>query len=331
VTYSIGDAGGDEDLFEINQTTGVLSFKDAPDAKNPTDGDSNGDYDVEIIATDTSDYSGSDDSIFSVKQTVTIQVTDIHDEDPQISSASDGNPSNATSVTVSESLGNLSITLPEASEDMALLTLTFDNGEGSTLSSSPNLSYELASTAGTSNFSFDESTGVLSLNDGASLDYETTHDDTVELVLTITDDDSADGSSYTAETTIYIDVTNSNEPPEFSYINSQIVSDVEPLEFGEIVYDLVVDVDSEDLFFEFSVPTFVKALYHVGGDASFDPIEYNSSWDKYLTEDEFESLIIENDTGSVYSTGDASVTVYDIDLLIDNSSYDTVTIALISL
>ena len=72
VTYSIGDAGGDEDLFKINQTTGVLIFKDAPDAENPTDGDSNGDYDVEIIATDTSDYSGSDDSIVSVKQTVTI-------------------------------------------------------------------------------------------------------------------------------------------------------------------------------------------------------------------------------------------------------------------
>ncbi|NEP51693.1 MAG: hypothetical protein F6K65_24015 [Moorea sp. SIO3C2] len=49
--YSIV-GGPDQDLFNIDQETGELSFKDAPDFENPLDHDSDNNYDVKVRVTD---------------------------------------------------------------------------------------------------------------------------------------------------------------------------------------------------------------------------------------------------------------------------------------
>ena len=49
----------DEDLFSINDITGVLSFDSSPDHENPLDTDLNNIYEVEVIATDGNNRSDS--------------------------------------------------------------------------------------------------------------------------------------------------------------------------------------------------------------------------------------------------------------------------------
>ena len=45
VTWSL-DGGSDEDKFTIDETTGALSFVNAPDYETPTDSDTNNTYTV---------------------------------------------------------------------------------------------------------------------------------------------------------------------------------------------------------------------------------------------------------------------------------------------
>ena len=75
VTWSL-DGGFDQDNFTIDETTGVLSFVNAPDYENPTDSDFNNTYIVSLKATDDSDNSSS--------QTLTVTITDDEDQDPGI-------------------------------------------------------------------------------------------------------------------------------------------------------------------------------------------------------------------------------------------------------
>ncbi|GAB5525353.1 MAG: hypothetical protein Roseis2KO_32250 [Roseivirga sp.] len=65
IAYSLG-TGNDEALFDM--AAGVVTFKTAPDFENPTDGDANNTYVINVIASD---------GINSVNQDVTITVTDI--------------------------------------------------------------------------------------------------------------------------------------------------------------------------------------------------------------------------------------------------------------
>ena len=62
--------GYDMDYFEIDEKTGVLSFKMPPDFEDPQDNGSNNSYVVEVTATDTEENT-------SKKFTVTVQVTEV--------------------------------------------------------------------------------------------------------------------------------------------------------------------------------------------------------------------------------------------------------------
>ncbi len=75
ITYSLG-SGNDESLFDI--ASGVVTFKTAPDFENPTDGDANNTYVINVIASD---------GVNSVNQNVTITVTNVDDTDPVFTSA----------------------------------------------------------------------------------------------------------------------------------------------------------------------------------------------------------------------------------------------------
>jgi hypothetical protein len=69
LTYSI-TGGSDGGKFMIDPSTGVLRFITAPDYENPTDDDKNNSYIVQVTASDGQ---------ASVTQTLTVNVTDVHE------------------------------------------------------------------------------------------------------------------------------------------------------------------------------------------------------------------------------------------------------------
>ncbi|MBM3203605.1 hypothetical protein FJZ55_06855, partial [Candidatus Woesearchaeota archaeon] len=68
--------GADQNLFNINTSTGVLSFKTAPDFENPADADKNNSYIVDVTV---SDGDGATDV-----QTLTFNVTAVNESAPVI-------------------------------------------------------------------------------------------------------------------------------------------------------------------------------------------------------------------------------------------------------
>ncbi|PIB35276.1 hypothetical protein BFP72_07625 [Reichenbachiella sp. 5M10] len=77
ITYSLG-SGNDESIFNIISTSGVVTFKTAPDFESPADTDEDNDYVINVIASDGGN---------TVNQNVTITVTDVDDTDPVFTSA----------------------------------------------------------------------------------------------------------------------------------------------------------------------------------------------------------------------------------------------------
>ncbi|MEZ6123848.1 MAG: cadherin domain-containing protein [Planctomycetaceae bacterium] len=69
VTYSI-QGGADSSLFTIDATTGVLTFKNAPDYENPADANGDNDYLVTVRVSDGTLYTDRD---------LTVRVTDLNE------------------------------------------------------------------------------------------------------------------------------------------------------------------------------------------------------------------------------------------------------------
>jgi len=69
VSYSFS-GGADQAKFDLNATTGILTFKNAPDYEDPTDADTNNTYVVEVNASDGSAWE---------LQAITIVITDVHE------------------------------------------------------------------------------------------------------------------------------------------------------------------------------------------------------------------------------------------------------------
>ncbi|NKJ43557.1 cadherin domain-containing protein [Novosphingobium sp. SG720] len=69
IRYALA-GGADAALFQINATTGVLSFKSSPDFENPTDANRNGVYDVIVSARD---------GTYTDTQAIAVTVSDVFD------------------------------------------------------------------------------------------------------------------------------------------------------------------------------------------------------------------------------------------------------------
>ncbi|MEP5365674.1 MAG: T9SS type A sorting domain-containing protein [Reichenbachiella sp.] len=82
ITYSLG-SGNDEALFNINSSTGAVTFKAAPDFETPGDTDDNNTYVINVIATDEAENASNQD--------VTITVTDVDEVAPVLTSATSAN------------------------------------------------------------------------------------------------------------------------------------------------------------------------------------------------------------------------------------------------
>ena len=88
ITYAI-TAGADSVWFRIDQSTGDLTFKTAPDFENPSDQGGNNDYEVIVTVSD-----GTNSAI----QTITVTVTDVN-EPPTIAAQTFSVTENVTSGT----------------------------------------------------------------------------------------------------------------------------------------------------------------------------------------------------------------------------------------
>ncbi len=77
VTYSLG-SGNDNSKFDIEGSTGVVTFKTSPDYESPDDLDANNAYLIEVIANDGTN---------TVSHSVTISVTDVDDTVPVFTSS----------------------------------------------------------------------------------------------------------------------------------------------------------------------------------------------------------------------------------------------------
>jgi|GEM_PF-730356 len=77
LTYSLG-SGKDEALFDVDGSSGAVTFKASPDFENPADANTDNAYVINVIASD---------GINSVNQDVTITVTNVDDTDPMFTSA----------------------------------------------------------------------------------------------------------------------------------------------------------------------------------------------------------------------------------------------------
>ncbi|MFY0599644.1 MAG: cadherin domain-containing protein [Cyclobacteriaceae bacterium] len=110
VTYSLGSVN-DEALFNIDGSTGAVSFLATPDFESPTDPDENNAYVIEVIASDGLNANST--------QTVTITVTNVN-EDPVFTSTP------ITTINDNETY-SYPITITDPDRDAITVTLENDN------------------------------------------------------------------------------------------------------------------------------------------------------------------------------------------------------------
>ena len=173
LTYSIS-GGSDSALFNINSTTGVVTFKASPNYESPTDANSDNVYVITVRASDGSLYD---------EKSVSITVTNVN-EAPTITSGA--------TASVSENI----------STSTTVYTVTATDVDASTT-----LTYSISGGVDAALFNINSTTGVVTFK--ASPNYESPTDANSDNVYVITVR-ASDGSLYD-EKSVSITVTNVNE------------------------------------------------------------------------------------------------------------------------
>ncbi|MFB9864795.1 cadherin domain-containing protein [Rufibacter immobilis] len=176
--YSILSSG-DADKFNLNATTGLLTFKIAPNFEAPTDTDRNNTYVVTVRVTDNGAPTGTRD------QVLTVNVTNVNEAPTAPTDI------NSATNTVAENAANgTQVGITASSTDVDANT---------------SLTYSLTNNAN-GLFTISPSTGVVSVANASLLDYETatSHSITVR---------AYDGALYSSTSNFTITVTNVNEAP----------------------------------------------------------------------------------------------------------------------
>ncbi len=165
IAYSL--SGADADLFAIDESTGVINFKAAPNYEAPKDSGADNTYNLTITATDDADPA------LSSSQDIEVHVTDVN-EAPAVTSAAtvaiDENSATTDVVytaTASDEDGD-NITFALAGTDATSFTLDADSGE-LTFNASPDHetkdSYSVTITANDGTVDSDAQTVTVSVND----------------------------------------------------------------------------------------------------------------------------------------------------------------------
>ena len=183
LTYSL-TGGADQAKFNIDPSSGVLTFTAAPDFETATDSDANGTYVVEVTVTDNGTGALSD------VQTITVTVDNVNDA-PIITS--DGGGATAA---VNAAENQTAVTTVVASDP--------DVGDS--------LSYSLTGGADQAKFSIDPSSGALSFVAAPDAETATDSDSNGTYVVEVTVTDDGIGL-LTDVQTITVTVTSVNEAP----------------------------------------------------------------------------------------------------------------------
>ena len=177
VTYTLG--GADESKFTRDATSGVLSFKTAPDFEAPGSDASSNVYVVEVTASDGTDPVAT--------QVITVTVTNLNDNSPRFTSPA--------SFTINEGI-------------LAAATVEATDADGSTVT------YSVSGGADLAHFSIDGTSGALVFN--TAPDFETPIDDDADNIYEVTVT-ATDTVNPVVTQTITVTIVNMNDNlPEFS-------------------------------------------------------------------------------------------------------------------
>ena len=179
LTYAL--SGTDADDFNIDSSSGAISFANTPDHETPTDANNDNDYQIILEV--------SDDNGNSASQELTISVTDVNEIPLITSSANASVPENTTTT---------------------IYTASATDPEDDTLT------YALSGTD-TDDFIIDPSSGAISFVDTPN--YEIPTDDNSNNVYQVTLEVSDDNDN-TSSLVLTIKVTNVNEAPTFTSATS---------------------------------------------------------------------------------------------------------------
>ncbi|MBU0656865.1 MAG: choice-of-anchor L domain-containing protein [Gammaproteobacteria bacterium] len=185
ISYSIA-GGADASKFQINSSTGELSFIAAPDYENPTDSNKDNAYTVQVTA---SDHAASS------SQTLTVTVTDV--------------PENVAPTITS----NNTITLEENIADVLTVTAMDPNGD--------TITYSIVGGDDEAQFNIDANSGKLTFV--GHPDYENPLDSNADNIYIVTVSASDGKASNNQTVTITItDVEDSNPPPTITTPSSML-------------------------------------------------------------------------------------------------------------
>jgi len=176
ITYRIA-GGADAARFTINAATGALSFASTPDFEAPTDAGADNAYEVVVEA---------DDGVQATQQALTVNVTDLNDTAPDITS--DGGGASA-SINVTE--GNTAVTTVVATDADTTGSIT----------------YRIAGGADAARFTINAATGALSFANTPDFEAPTDAgaDNAYEVVV------EADDGVQATQQTLTVDVTDTND------------------------------------------------------------------------------------------------------------------------
>ena len=223
ITFSIFDTGNsctDQDLFSIGESTGVLTFKTAPDYENPADSDTDNEYKVCVKASDNGGAAGTyfEDTSRGGAATITVNVQNINDTSPAFTSNSTFNV-NENQTTIG------TVTATDADEN----TITYSIFDGSSV------------------ISINSSTGALTFDSAPNYEvksrYPPAGSSTESYIVK-----ASDGVNSTNQE-IIININDINDPPTFTSGSSfsqleNITSSIGTVETS--------DEDSDDVTFSIS-------------------------------------------------------------------------------
>jgi serralysin len=175
ITYGLNQTG-DWNLFNINSTTGLVTFKTAPNYESPTDAGANNVYDITVTASDGS---------LSTSKAVAITVTNVNEVPVFASGATANFAENGTGTAY-----QVIATDPESNP----------------------ITYGLATTGDYALFNINSTTGLVTFKTAPN--YESPTDAGANNVYDITV--TASDSSLTTSQAVAITVTNVNEVPVFA-------------------------------------------------------------------------------------------------------------------
>ena len=188
ITFSIFDTGNsctDQDLFSIGESTGVLTFKTAPDYENPADSDADNEYAVCIKASDNGGAAGTyfQETSRGGAATLTVNVQNLNDASPVFTSNAtfnvDENQTTIGTVTATDAdSGTITYSISDGSSVISINSstgaLTFDSEPNYEVKSryppagSSTESYEVTASDGTNSTTQSLTLVIVDVNDAPS-------------------------------------------------------------------------------------------------------------------------------------------------------------------